>query len=69
MNDLHTEVALLKKDIDQLREEVQQLRTDIHDLISAWNTASTVVSFVKWLSGLIAAVGIIGGVSWEFWKK
>ena len=68
MTDLTTEVALLKKDIDQLKHEVQDLRSDIKDLIQAWNTATTVVTFVKWLAGFFGAAGVIAASVFE-WKK
>ena len=67
--DLQTEVALLKKDIDQLKTEVQELRADIKDLIAAWNAAGTMVTAVKWFAGLIGAIGVIGASAFEFWKK
>lgn len=68
MSDITTEVALLKKDIDQLKSEVQELRGDIKDLIQAWNTATTVVTFVKWLAGFFGAAGVIAATVFE-WKK
>jgi hypothetical protein len=68
MSDVTTEVALLKKDIDQLKAEVQELRADIKDLITAWNTAGTVVSFVKWLAGFLGAAGVVLATVFE-WKK
>jgi hypothetical protein len=42
-------------EIAELKSEVKELRTDIKELIEAWNTAKGVTSFVKWLSGFIAA--------------
>ena len=68
MSDVTTEVALLKKDIDQLKAEVQELRSDIKDLITAWNTATTVVTFVKWVAGFIGAVTVVAATVFE-WKK
>lgn len=46
-----TEIALLKKDIEDLREEIKTLNAEVKDLVDAWKAANGVVMFVKWLSG------------------
>ena len=68
-DDIHTEMAVLKKDIEQLRQEVKLLSTDIQDLVQAWKTANTLVGFIKWTASIAGAVTVIGAFSWEFWKK
>ena len=56
-NDL--EMALLRRDLEDLTVKVDELTQQVHDLVTAWNTATYVVAFVKWLAGVAAAVGIL----------
>ena len=53
------ENALLRRDVEILSEKVDKLTKDVESLVVAWNTATSVVSFVKWLSGAVAAVGVL----------
>ena len=53
------EIALLQKELVDLKDEVHALSKEVSGLVDAWKTASGVVAFIKWLSGVIAAVGII----------
>ena len=58
-NPHEVEIALLQKELTSLRNDVHSLSKDISGLLEAWKTASGVVSFVKWLSGIITAFGIV----------
>lgn len=51
------QIAVLKSELKHLSEEVADMRSDITQLVAAWNTATNFVSFVKWLSGAVTAVG------------
>ena len=51
--------ALLRKDVELLSEEVKALRNDVASLVAAWNTATYIVVFVKWLAGAGIAIGVI----------
>lgn len=51
--------ALLRKDVELLTEKVEKLSNDVESLVAAWNTATYVVVFVKWLAGAGVAFGII----------
>jgi hypothetical protein len=51
--------ALLRKDVELLSEEVKALREDVASLVAAWNTATYIVVFVKWLAGAGVAIGVI----------
>ena len=53
------QIALLQKELVDLTDKVDTLSDKVSGLLDAWNTASGVVSFIKWLSGVIVAVGII----------
>ena len=53
------EMALLRRDLEQMSEQVAALTTQVHDLVSAWNTANNVVAFVKWIAGLATGVGVV----------
>ncbi len=61
MNDTQHEVqiALLQKEIVDLTDKVDKLSEKVSGLVDAWQTASGVVGFIKWLSGVIVALGII----------
>lgn len=61
MSDLphEVEIALLQKEIVDLTNKVEDLSKAVSGLVDAWKTASGVVAFIKWLSGLIVAAGII----------
>ena len=53
------QIAILQKEIVDLTDKVDRLSNEVAGLVDAWKTASGVVSFIKWLSGLIVAVGIV----------
>jgi hypothetical protein len=53
------EIALLQKEIVDLTNKVEDLSKAVSGLVDAWKTASGVVAFIKWLSGLIVAAGVI----------
>jgi len=46
------EMALIRADLEAVQEELK-------DLLDAWNTATGVVRFVKWLSTLVTALAVI----------
>lgn len=58
---VETQIALLQADMEALTKAVGKQSSDIEGLVKAWNTANGVVSFVKWLSGLIIAASVIWG--------
>ncbi len=45
--------------MEQMSEQVAALTAQVHDLVSAWNTANNVVAFVKWIAGIATAVGVV----------
>lgn len=53
------EIALLQKEVKDLRDEVHSLTKEVAGLVDAWKTASGVVAFIKWLSGAVVACGIL----------
>jgi hypothetical protein len=53
------EIALLQKEIVDLTDKVDKLSKEVAGLVDAWKTASGVVGFIKWLSGVVVAVGIL----------
>ena len=58
-NPTEVELALLQKELVDLRDEVHTLSKDVAGLLEMWRTASGVVGFIKWLSGLVVAIGIL----------
>lgn len=59
ITDRAIEEAMLRKDVELLTEKVEKLSNDVEQLVAAWNTATYIVAFVKWLAGAAAAVGIL----------
>lgn len=53
------EIALLQKELVDLKDEVHALSKEVSGLVDAWKTASGVVAFIKWLSGAVVALGVI----------
>jgi hypothetical protein len=53
------ELALLQKEMTDLREEMSKLSSEVAGLVRMWETASGVVAFVKWLAGIATAFGIL----------
>lgn len=53
------QIALLEQEIVNLTDKVDRLSNEVAGLVDAWKTASGVVAFIKWLSGLIVAAGIV----------
>ena len=58
-NPTEVEIALLQKELVDLTDKVDTLSKDVAGLLEMWRTASGVVGFIKWLSGLVVAVGIL----------
>lgn len=58
-NPTEVEIALLQKELLDLTDKVDTLSKDVAGLLEMWRTASGVVGFIKWLSGLVVAVGIL----------
>ena len=53
------EIALLQKELVDLKDEVHSLSKEVSGLVDAWKTASGVVAFIKWLSSAVVAIGVI----------
>lgn len=58
------ELALLRRDVEDMQKDIHKLTEQVQGLVDAWNTASNVVAFVKWLSGAVVALTAL----WVFWK-
>ena len=54
-----TEFHHLRMEVEALKQNISEMRADIKDLVSAWNTARGVTSFVKWASAMIISSGVI----------
>ena len=53
------EMALIRADLEAVQAELKAVHKELTDLLEAWNTATGVVRFVKWLSTLVAAIAVI----------
>ena len=60
------EMALIRADLEAVQSELKAVRKELKDLLEAWNTATGVVRFVKWLSTLVAAIAVITAVIRSF---
>lgn len=59
MDDSEQDQPSLKADTEQVRSELAELRADVKDLLEAWNTATGMVRFVKWLSTFATALAVL----------
>lgn len=48
--------ALMSTKIDEMSEQIKTLTTQMESLITAWNQAKGVVSFIKWVVGISGSV-------------
>ena len=55
-----TESAMLRRDVEELTKKVEVLSDEVKNLVSAWQTASGIVAFVKWLAGGVTAWILLG---------
>lgn len=53
------EIALLRQDVEMLKVCIDKQSGQIAELLSAWNAASTLVSFIKLLGGIAIAIGAV----------
>jgi hypothetical protein len=53
------ELAALRKCVEDMKELDDELHTEVKELLRAWDTATGLVVFIKWLAGLAAALGVI----------
>lgn len=58
------ELALLRQEFETLKEDFNELKTEIRELVTAFNTASGLLRWVKWLALFIA--GCVG--TWSAYK-
>lgn len=62
-------LATIENRLSNLETKITSLETGVSDLVLAWKTAGGVVSFVKWLAGLAAAItAIIAFVKLGYWS-
>lgn len=64
----HDERAMIRAELAELRRDIADLNESVSGLVSAWSTAKGLVSFIKWFSGLVAAVTAIWMASKELAK-
>lgn len=60
-DDHEVEIALLKKEVEQLNEKLDQLDASVRELVVAWQSAGAMVAFVKTVAALVVAVTVIIG--------
>ena len=60
-DDHEIEIALLKKEVEQLNEKLDKLRTSVEELVVAWQSAGALVAFVKTVAALVVAATVIVG--------
>lgn len=57
--DSAVEIALIRADLEAMQGELKAVRKELKDLLEAWNTATGMVRFVKWLSTFATAVAVL----------
>lgn len=64
MNDDHeVEIALLKKDMEQLNAKLDRLSSSVEELVVAWQAAGTMVAFIKTIAAVAVALTVIIGAA------
>jgi hypothetical protein len=53
------ELAALRRTVEEMKELDDELHEEVKQLLKAWDTATGLVVFIKWLAGLAAALGVI----------
>ena len=53
------EIALIRADLEAMQEDLKAVCKELKDLLEAWNTATGMVRFVKWLSTLATALAVL----------
>ena len=53
------EIALLRQDVELLKTTIDKQSGQIAELLSAWNAATTLVSFIKLLGAIAIAIGAV----------
>jgi hypothetical protein len=61
MSDMSNEVqfALLEKRVSDLELKIDALHQSVDKLVKAWDSANTLITFVKWVGGAAAAATAI----------
>lgn len=62
-------LALLQLDVERLSGEVAELTKSTKALVEAWNAASWFITFIKWSSTVVTALGILWLFFKHFWAK
>lgn len=63
------EIALLRRDLEELQSDVKELNKEIKSLVSAWNTATGLVAFVKYAAAGVTALGVLWFAIKEFFQR
>ncbi len=53
------EIALIRADLEAMQDDLKAVRKELKDLLDAWNTATGMVRFVKWLSTFATALAVL----------
>jgi len=56
---LTTQISRLAHQVETLSEDVDELQADVRSLVAAWNTATNLVAFMKWLAAAVVACGVL----------
>ena len=52
-------IAELQADVRQLREDIEASTAATKELVEAWKAARSLVTFIKWSSTFVTAVGVL----------
>jgi uncharacterized transporter YbjL len=55
------DIALLKKEMEQMRSDVAEIKDSVESLVDAWKAAGVLVSAVKMAAAVVLAIGVIIG--------
>lgn len=68
-NEQAVEIALLRRDLESLQADVKELNKEIKSLVSAWNTATGLVTFVKYAAATVTGLGVLWYAFKEFFQR
>ena len=63
------DIASLRKCIEEMKNDDVKLHAQIAELLRAWDTATGLVQFIKWLAGVATAISVLWLSFSGYWHK
>lgn len=59
----------LQESRDEFRRDIAEIKTSVQGLLDAWNTATGLVKFIKWLGSIAFAIATTSALIKEHWHN